>query len=74
MAKEGKKAVVPKLRFPDFQGGEQWAEKPLRAVCEINPSNDGLPETFIYIDLESVEGGVLKSRKRIKKTDRKSVV
>jgi type I restriction enzyme S subunit len=36
-------------------------------VCEINPANDGLPESFIYIDLESVNGGVLKARRRIEK-------
>lgn len=69
MVKDSKTAVVPRLRFPEFRGTEQWAEKPLKAACEINPTNDGLPDSFIYIDLESVEGGVLNTRKRIKKIE-----
>lgn len=69
MGKQGKSTVVPRLRFPEFVSDEPWEEKPLGALCEINPPNDGLPESFIYIDLESVEGGVLKARKRVQKRD-----
>ena len=31
----------------------------------MNPANDGLPESFIYIDLESVDAGKLKAKTRI---------
>lgn len=62
---EAKPALVPKLRFPEFRGAEGWTERPLKAVAQINPANDGLPESFIYIDLESVEAGKLKAKNRI---------
>jgi type I restriction enzyme S subunit len=58
-------ALVPKLRFPEFRNVEGWTEKPLKAAAEINPANAGLPESFIYIDLESVEAGKLKAKNRI---------
>src|SRR5690606_959214 len=48
---------VPNLRFPGFEGG--WEEKRLREICEINPKSEDLPQSFIYIDLESVENGRL---------------
>lgn len=67
MAKPGESTVVPRLRFPEFLDSAPWDEKAIKAVCEINPANDGLPESFIYIDLESVNGGVLKARRRIEK-------
>ena len=60
-------ALVPKLRFPEFREAEGWSEKPLQAVAKINPANDGLPEFFVYIDLESVESGELKVKTRISK-------
>ena len=62
---EATSALVPKLRFPEFRGKEGWTEKPLKAAAHINPGNDGLPESFIYIDLESVEAGNLKAKNRI---------
>lgn len=58
-------ALVPKLRFPEFRGEEGWTEKPLKAVADINPANGGLPESFVYIDLESVDAGELKAKERI---------
>ncbi len=66
-AKEGntKVALVPKLRFSEFRGTEGWNEKPLKAAAEINPANGGLPESFVYIDLESVDAGELKAKERI---------
>lgn len=67
MAKQGAKTVTPRLRFPEFRKADAWTEKPLKGICTVNPQNDGLPDSFIYIDLESVEGGVLKSKNRIKK-------
>ncbi len=58
-------ALLPKLRFPEFRGKEGWKERPLKAASQMNPANDGLPESFIYIDLESVEAGKLKAKNRI---------
>ena len=57
------KALVPKLRFPEFQGMEGWIAKKLKDTCDVNPANSELPERFVYIDLESVEAGELKARK-----------
>lgn len=62
---DGKSALVPKLRFPEFRGNEGWTEKPLKAAAQINPANNGLPESFVYIDLESVNAGELKAKTRI---------
>ena len=62
---QAKSMLVPKLRFPDFRGAEGWTEKPLKAAAHINPANGGLPESFVYIDLESVDAGELKAKERI---------
>jgi type I restriction enzyme S subunit len=62
MLKENK--IVPKLRFPEFRDAGEWDEKQLKQICEVNPSVKNLPQSFVYIDLESVEAGVLL-RKRI---------
>ena len=65
-AKHKKKgALVPRLRFPEFQNAGEWEWKKLKNVCEINPSSETLPQTFIYIDLESVSAGKLLSKKTI---------
>jgi type I restriction enzyme S subunit len=69
MPEDAKRTLTPKLRFPEFRIGEGWEEKPLKAICEINPATCELPDSFVYIDLESVEGGVLNARKRIERTD-----
>lgn len=65
MKQEETTALVPKLRFPEFRGTLEWKEKPLKAAAEINPANGGLPESFVYIDLESVDAGELKAKDRI---------
>lgn len=65
MNKENK--LVPQLRFPEFVNEEEWEEKELEDVCEVNPKISKLPEKFVYIDLESVENGTLLQRKIIKK-------
>lgn len=57
--------TVPKLRFPGFEG--EWEEKKLGEIAEVNPKSDSLPEQFIYIDLESVESGVLLKLNQIDK-------
>ena len=62
---EATPALVPKLRFPEFRGAAGWTEKPLKAAAHINPANGGLPESFVYIDLESVDAGELKAKERI---------
>jgi len=67
--KDKPKTLMPKLRFPEFKDGPAWEEKALKDVCEVNPQSNGLPESFVYIDLESVEGGALLSRKRIEQKD-----
>ena len=56
--------TVPKLRFAEFRDKGEWEEKRLKQICELNPSVENLPKSFVYIDLESVESGVLL-RKRI---------
>ena len=60
-----------KLRFKDGNGKAypKWEEKRLGDVCEINPSTEELPESFIYIDLESVVKGQLIQENRITKED-----
>lgn len=60
-----------KLRFKDEKGRAypEWEEKRLGDVCVVNPKNNGLPDSFIYIDLESVEKGQLKRENRINRED-----
>jgi len=62
---ESTSALVPKLRFPEYWGDSAWTEKPLKEAAQINPVNSQLPESFVYIDLESVVAGELKAKKRI---------
>ena len=57
--------TLPQLRFPEFWDAGEWEWKKLKNVCEINPSSETLPQTFIYIDLESVSAGKLLSKKTI---------
>ena len=58
---------VPKLRFKEFK--DEWKKAQLSSFVNINPKNDSLPEKFIYIDLESVNNGLLTSRKIINKLE-----
>jgi len=69
MAKDNKSTATPRLRFPEFSKDDEWEEKSLRDICAINPPNDSLPDSFVYIDLGAVEGGILNARKRINKED-----
>ena len=57
--------LVPRLRFPEFRDRPGWDWRPLPSASDMNPSNEGLPEQFIYIDLESVKSGILIERKEI---------
>jgi type I restriction enzyme S subunit len=62
---EGNPALLPKLRFPEFVGARPWTKTPLSAAAVINPANNGIPESFVYIDLESVDAGQLRTKTRI---------
>ena len=59
----------PRLRFPEFRKAPEWDRKALKDVCEVNPQNERLPDSFVYIDLESVEHGVLLSKKWVGRED-----
>ncbi|WP_228445038.1 restriction endonuclease subunit S [Chryseobacterium indoltheticum] len=58
---------MPKLRFAEFT--DEWEVKELKEVCEINPKNSILPNLFIYIDLESVNNGVLMKENQLYSVD-----
>ena len=55
------------MRFPGFEG--EWRSNRLADMCEINPKNETLPNSFIYIDLESVANGRLLKEDLISKND-----
>lgn len=61
------KHLIPKLRFSEFEG--KWRQKKLKDYTVINPRNEVLPNSFIYIDLESVNNGVLLKEERILKKE-----
>ena len=65
MKLKSRNTLTPKLRFPEFRKESGWEEKPVNAISEVNPNNDGLPDSFVYIDLESVEQGKLVAQKFI---------
>ena len=58
---------VPKLRFKEFS--DEWEEKKLEDIGEINPKSKSIPKKFVYIDLESVVDGQLKEKKIIEKEE-----
>jgi len=55
--------TMPKLRFPEFRDESKWVLQPLTSASDVNPTSGGVPERFIYIDLESVKSGTLIKRK-----------
>lgn len=57
--KEGE--LVPELRFAGFAG--EWERRELGDVATFNPKDD-LPNDFFYVDLESVVGTELVSRRK----------
>jgi type I restriction enzyme S subunit len=59
------KTVVPELRFPSFDGN--WKIDKLNKFATLNPKNSILPESFVYIDLESVTDGFLTKENTILK-------
>ena len=66
---DAKPALTPKLRFPEFGNAAGWEGKTLAEICTVNPTSDELPESFFYIDLESVEAGKLTAPKKINRND-----
>lgn len=67
VANNGFGIYVPNLRFPWFT--EEWEAKKLADINIINPKNENLPFSFIYIDLESVVNGRLLKEERILKDE-----
>ena len=59
---------LQKLRFASFED-EEWVTKKLEEVSIINPKTNELPDEFIYIDLESVNNGILTKRDKIEKNN-----
>jgi len=53
-----------KIRLAGFS--DVWKKIKLNKASLINPKSDNLPAEFVYIDLESVEKGVLKKERIIK--------
>ena len=49
--------LTGKARHPGFV--DEWEFTKLSSVCTINPSDKGVPQSFLYIDLESVAKGRL---------------
>ena len=61
--------LVPKLRFPEFCKAVGWSSKKLNDACEVNPVCSALPEEFVYVELESVEAGSLKTRSVVNRSE-----
>lgn len=56
------------MRFPLFF--EEWTKSKLKNICSINPKNNYLiPDSFLYIDLESVKNGTLTKEQIIDKSN-----
>ena len=56
----GKKALKPSIRFEGFT--DDWEQRKLYEIAEFNPKSE-LPETFEYVDLESVVGTEMVSHR-----------
>ena len=71
LLKKYKRGLQNRFFFKRSQLSQKTSEigshevKPLGSIVQINPKTGSLPEAFIYIDLECVEGGVLNSKKLI---------
>ncbi len=65
------KIFSQELRFKDENGDEypEWEERKLCEISIINPKANILPDEFVYIDLESVDSGILKKIKKTMKKD-----
>ena len=58
---------LPQVRFPEFEGEGDWVEKEFQKLCEVNPKVGGLPDEFVYVDLESVSNGMLLKKNVIER-------
>ncbi|WP_449022298.1 restriction endonuclease subunit S [Prevotella jejuni] len=58
---------VPNLRFPEFEG--EWKRTSLKDISTVNPKSASLEESFVYIDLEAVEKGILKKQQTILRSE-----
>jgi type I restriction enzyme S subunit len=63
MIQMSEEKLVPKLRFSGFD--DEWETKKLSDVSIINPKTKNLSNDFVYIDLESVENGILTKISKI---------
>ena len=63
------KIFSQEIRFMDENGEEypDWELKLISDIAIVNPKSKTLPTEFIYIDLESVEKGILKKKNLIYK-------
>ncbi len=61
------KQNIPQLRFQEFDG--EWEKSKLNKFASLNPKNSELPESFIYIDLESVTDGLLIKENVVSKSE-----
>lgn len=59
--------ATPKLRFKGFHNS--WGHAELGRFAEINPNTGSLPDSFYYIDLESVVKGRFTVRNKIFKVN-----
>ena len=59
--------IVHKLRFKEFKS--EWKKIKLSNIAVINPKNSYLPDKFIYIDLESVNKGILSKKNIVNKNN-----
>lgn len=71
-----KRGVMQKLfsqeiRFKQEDGSSfpDWEETKLDEVTEVNPRAEALPNSFFYIDLESVNDGALGETKELSNSD-----
>lgn len=48
---------------------KDWEVVKFNKIASFNPKSESLPESFIYIDLESVKDGILQKRTILKKDD-----
>lgn len=55
---------IPKLRFKGFS--DKWISKSVSDYVSINPKTGKIPDSFIYIDLESVKSGALLKENEIR--------
>ncbi|MGP2657051.1 restriction endonuclease subunit S [Malaciobacter sp. WC5094] len=58
---------VPKLRFKEFT--DEWEVKAVNELAKVNPKSKNLPDEFVYIDLESVEKGILVKESIVTKNE-----